>query len=124
MLWPVRWLAVVLALVATPALAELRLVMVQQPGCVYCAEWDAAIAPIYDKTPEGRAAPLDRVQLRDLTPDTPGYAMPVVLTPTFVLMKDGQEQGRIEGYPGEDFFWGLLGRMLDETEQDNGEGNG
>jgi hypothetical protein len=28
---------------------------------------------------------------------------------------EGQEAGRIEGYPGEDFFWGLLGRMLEEA---------
>jgi hypothetical protein len=33
-------------------------------------------------------------------------------TPTFVLMVDGVEASRIEGYPGEDFFWGLLGQML------------
>ncbi|MEM9523423.1 MAG: hypothetical protein AAF982_05430, partial [Pseudomonadota bacterium] len=41
---------------------------------------------------------------------------PVIYTPTFVLMKDGREYGRIEGYPGEDFFWGLLGRMIKEME--------
>jgi hypothetical protein len=38
----------------------------------------------------------------------------VNFTPTFVLLVDGVERNRIEGYPGEDFFWGLLGRMLDQ----------
>jgi hypothetical protein len=34
-------------------------------------------------------------------------------TPTFIVVQDGAEIGRIEGYPGEDFFWGLLGRILE-----------
>ena len=34
-------------------------------------------------------------------------------TPTFVLVEDGKEIGRIEGYPGEDFFWPMLGALLD-----------
>lgn len=36
----------------------------------------------------------------------------VTFTPTFVLLVNGTERNRIEGYPGEDFFWGLLGQML------------
>ena len=35
-----------------------------------------------------------------------------VFTPTFVLVREGRELARIEGYPGEDFFWGLLAAML------------
>ena len=30
------------------------------------------------------------------------------------LVDDGRELSRIEGYPGEDFFWGLLEMMLTE----------
>lgn len=41
-------------------------------------------------------------------------------TPTFILLEDGQEVGRIEGYPGEGFFWGLLGKMLEKLDI-NGE---
>ena len=33
-------------------------------------------------------------------------------TPTFILVNDGAELGRIEGYLGEDFFWALLGMLL------------
>jgi hypothetical protein len=35
-----------------------------------------------------------------------------VFTPTFVLVQNGRELERIEGYPGEDFFYGMLGVML------------
>ncbi len=107
----------VLALVwATPVVA-LTLVMVEREGCIYCAAWDARVAPIYPKTPEGQAAPLVRVNIRDMHASGLDFAAPVVLTPTFVLMEDGRELDRIEGYPGEDFFWGLLGKMIAEQEQ-------
>ena len=37
-------------------------------------------------------------------------------TPTFVLVRDGQEIDRIEGYPGQDFFWSLLAMMLQRAK--------
>ena len=64
------------------------------------------------QTPEGRAAPLQRLDVHDAPPDALQFARSLHFTPTFVLMVDGVEASRIEGYPGEDFFWGLLGQML------------
>ena len=85
--------------------------MVEQPGCGWCEAWNREIATIYPKTPEGQAAPLRRVDLRAQPADLT-YARKVLFTPTFVLVENGVELARIEGYPGEDFFWGLLGMML------------
>lgn len=102
-------------LLAFPAVAETRLVMVEEVGCIWCAEWDDTIAPIYPKTPEGHAAPLMRIDIHDPHPDGLQFNSALRFTPTFVLMRDSQEVGRIEGYPGEDFFWGLLQVMLDEA---------
>lgn len=106
-------LAAMTGLWALPARA-LELLMVEQDGCVYCAAWDRAIAPIYPKTEAGAAAPLHRVDLRADPPVGVTYARPVLFTPTFLLIDAGHEVGRIEGYPGEDFFWGLLEKMLAE----------
>lgn len=102
---------------ALPALAagELRLLMVEQSGCTYCLQWHTEIGPIYPKTPEGAAAPLETVQLRGPLPEGVTLRGPAIFTPTFVLVQDGAEVGRIEGYPGEDFFWGLLGMMLRQS---------
>lgn len=105
-----------LALAAPAALAGQReLLMVEQPGCIYCAQWNAEIGPIYPRSAEGAAAPLRRVQLRDPLPDGVTVERPVVFTPTFVLIDDGREIGRIEGYPGEHFFWPLLADLLREN---------
>ncbi len=33
-------------------------------------------------------------------------------TPTFVLIEDGKEYGRIRGYPGDQFFWFRIDELL------------
>jgi len=113
--------ALMLLLMATVAqAADLRLIMVEQPGCIYCARWNAEISEIYPKTPEGRAAPLQRVDLRAQPPEGVTFVRRAQFTPTFILVQDGKELGRIEGYPGEDFFWGLLGVMIRKAGVDIG----
>jgi len=40
------------------------------------------------------------------------YVKPVVFTPTFILIKNSSEISRVEGYIGDDLFWGMLEVML------------
>lgn len=107
----------VLFLLAQPAVsaAQTRLVMFEQQGCVWCAKWRAEVGIIYAKTDEGKQAPLLRLDINDPIPATLHFKRKAFFTPTFVLMVDGVENGRIEGYPGEDFFRGLLDRLLKEA---------
>ncbi|WP_235019380.1 thioredoxin family protein [Tabrizicola flagellatus] len=93
----------------------LELLMFEQPGCIYCARWDQEIAPQYPLTAEGKAAPLRRLQLREPLPPDLTLDAPPVYTPTFVLVAAGVETGRIEGYPGADFFWPLLAELITEA---------
>ncbi len=111
-----RFLAALTAMIlsVTSLSAETRLLMAEEPGCIWCARWHAEIGPIYPKTGEGAAAPLRRVNLRDPLPADIALTRGVNFTPTFILLVNGAEKGRMEGYPGEDFFWGLLGQMLDQ----------
>jgi cytochrome c551/c552 len=97
------------------AAAEARLVMAEAEGCIWCEKWNAQIGPIYPKTAEGQVAPLMMINARAEMPEGLTPKRPIVYTPTFILTVDGQEVERIEGYPGEDFFWGLLGMMLDQA---------
>ncbi|NGQ91600.1 thioredoxin family protein [Rhodobacter sp. HX-7-19] len=106
-------LALLLAWAAPMAQAQgLQLAMVEQPGCIYCARWHAEVGPEYPLTAEGIAAPLLQLQLREPLPDGVTLRAPPVFTPTFILLRDGTELSRIEGYPGEDFFWPLLAQMI------------
>lgn len=103
-----------LALPATAA--EMQLLMIEQPGCGHCIKWDNEIAPIYPKTTEGKAAPLLRHQLQDPIPEAIQLTSKPVFTPTFILLADNVETGRIQGYPGEDFFWPLLARLITQAQ--------
>ncbi len=108
-------LATVLVTLSGPARAEVQLLMAEEQGCVYCARWNAEIADIYPKTPEGQTAPLVRYDLqREKAPAE--LAMKVRFTPTFILVQDGMEIDRFEGYPGEEFFWSLLRMMLERSD--------
>lgn len=100
------------------AMADTVLVMVEEKGCMWCARWNEEIAHIYPKTEAGQAAPLRRIDIRADRPDDLTFARSLTFTPTFVLMVDGKEASRIEGYPGEDFFWGLLEQMLSQASID------
>lgn len=101
-----------LLLSSVTARAELQLMMFEQTGCAYCIMWHNDLGPIYPKTREGRAAPLVTQQLRAPLPEGVAITSQPIFTPTFVLLRDGQEIWRLEGYPGEDFFWGLLDQEL------------
>ncbi|MFW6024624.1 MAG: hypothetical protein ACOC8P_03295 [Dichotomicrobium sp.] len=105
--------AVVAAVVLVASSAQsAELIMVEEKGCPWCARWDAEIAPIYPLTEEGKTAPLRRIDLHGRRPENIAFRRPISFTPTFVLVADGKELGRIEGYPGEDFFWPLLNKLL------------
>ena len=43
-------------------------------------------------------------------------------TPTFVLVDDGKEIGRLRGYVGDEFFWYRLGELLAGLKSGPGKG--
>jgi hypothetical protein len=106
-------LAILTATLLAPPIAasgtpERALVMYRRHGCPWCRAWDRDIGDIYARTELGQTFPLREV---DLDREGDGGFMltrPVRYTPTFVLMEGERELARIEGYPGEDFFWARL----------------
>lgn len=108
----VAFVAFLLFAGASSAGQAAELVMFRQGFCEWCEVWDDEVGVVYGKTREGRWAPLREVDIHDKRPSDLTGIRPVIFTPTFVLMENGSEVGRIQGYPGEDFFWGLLDKML------------
>ena len=102
-----------------------ELIMFEQTGCEWCEIWDEEIGILYHKTDEGKRAPLRRIDIHDTVPnDIEGKILPARFTPTFVLMNNGNEVGRITGYIGEFQFWGLLSELMDKlpTQEEKGDG--
>ena len=112
-------LAAVLTVLPATSRAEVKLLMVEETWCEWCERWNEDIGVIYHKTPEGKRAPLLRADVHEALPSGISLQTRVQYTPTFVLLKDGKEVGRIEGYPGEDFFWALLNQLLDRLPTKN-----
>jgi len=106
-----------LGLTAAPQNAHAaELVMFHADHCMWCLRWDEEIGVAYPLTQEAKKAPLRKVDYNEDTPEDLNAIQPVVFTPTFVLVENGQEIGRITGYPGEENFWGLLNQMLDQVD--------
>ena len=112
---------VTLALAAAPAGAA-ELIMFEDAGCVWCARFNAEVAPVYPKTDEGKRAPLRRVDSGSALPADLAFITTERLTPLFVLVDGGREIGRIRGYPGEDHFWGLLGMLIKKLDDPRNSG--
>lgn len=110
------FLATVISALGCIGYADLELVMIEERGCYWCAQWNEEIAAIYPKSAEGQMAPLRRLDISEAGSADLAFESRPRYTPTFVLVSDGVEVSRIEGYPGEDFFWGLLGQMIDQAE--------
>jgi thioredoxin-related protein len=103
-----RFVALALLLLSAVEAQAAELLMYRRAGCPWCAAWDQAIGPVYPKTELGRLLPLRHVDLAEDRQPPVSLVRPVRYTPTFVLVEDGREVGRIEGYPGEEFFWSRL----------------
>jgi hypothetical protein len=112
LLWTI--IVVLLAVATCGSLSHAaELQMYRRDGCPWCRAWDREVGPIYGKTDLGRRIPLRMV---DLDRERPAAALksPIIYTPTFVLVEGGREIGRIQGYPGDSFFWGLLDRLVEQ----------
>ena len=105
-------MAGVLAIVIGLPAAAAELIMIHAPNCEWCERWDEEIGPIYPLTAESKRAPLRRIDFDTLADSGLNFARPVIYTPTFILMDQAREVGRITGYPGEEFFWSLLGELM------------
>jgi hypothetical protein len=111
-----RSLLAVLLLAAAllaPRADAAELLMFEERGCPWCLRWKQEVGVGYPRTPEGQRAPLRMIEMPAQAPPGVTLALPVRVSPTFVLVDDsGREIGRITGYPGADFFWGLFADLV------------
>lgn len=92
--------------------AAAELVMLERKGCSWCQRWHSEIGPVYPKTAEALIAPLRIVDIDQEWPADLSEIRRERFTPTFVLVENGEEIGRIRGYSGDEFFWFLVDEML------------
>lgn len=88
-----------------PHAGNLQLVVMEAAGCIYCTIFRRDVLPSYEVSERGKELPVRFVDVNDV--ETAGIKLqsPIDILPTFVVVKDNRELGRIPGYMGpEDFF--------------------
>lgn len=94
-----------------------ELVVFETDGCPWCEAWQKEVGSIFHLTDEAKIVTLRRVELNGPRPDDLRDIKGIRYTPTFVLLEDGGEVGRIEGFIGQDQFWGLLGELIERLRK-------
>ncbi len=93
-----------------------ELIAFEAPGCNYCPILRRDVLPSYAATRAGKTAPIRFIDVNDAAADRLQLSSPVTTVPTLVLMKDGVEIGRINGYFGRENTHHMLNTLLPPPE--------
>jgi hypothetical protein len=103
---------------ATPDTAKdvpsgFEIVVFERPDCTTCQLFRRDVAPRYEASIRGGTAPLRYVDLTGKKAANDGrhdrvLATPLRMLPTAVIVQDGREFARIEGYTGPDNFFQMV----------------
>jgi len=90
-----------------------QLLMITSNSCPWCEAFEEEVGGIYNQTEEAVFLPLRRHDFYDVMPNDLEKITPATMTPTFIILSDGAEIGRIIGYPGAELFWWRLSEFID-----------
>ena len=113
------FVAMILLATGAAGAGAAELLMFERSGCPYCLRWDQEIAPAYKLSNEGRIAPLRRHDLAHGQPKDIKLKSPVRFSPTFVLVDNKMEIGRVTGYIDNAMFWGMLAKMIEKLPKEH-----
>ena len=81
------------------------LLMITDKTCLICMVWEKQIGKIYPKTEIANKFPLSRIEMNDFVNYSKHKIKKTNITPTFIFIRNNNEQGRIEGYTNPEMFW-------------------
>lgn len=105
-------LSIALTVIYVPAASAAQLVYVEWKDCGYCKVFNRQMAWAYVSSAIGKKIPLRRVNILQRWPadlkrvNRPSY------TPVFILVENGREVGRFDGYASPQGFTSNLRRLL------------
>lgn len=95
------------------AIPNTALIMVTSPSCPWCDAFEEEVGHIYGQTPESAQFPLHRIDYFTKFSTPLAHIEAANVTPTFIVIRNHQEIGRIEGYPGDEMFWWRFSEFTD-----------
>lgn len=99
--------------VPPPTSSNLEMVVLEVDGCIYCNVFRKQMQPNYEASKQGRAVPLRFIDINDHEKLAKlGLTQPVGIVPTFVILENNSEIGRIPGYMGHHDFFRAIDHIL------------
>lgn len=110
------FLALSFVFIVSPAYS-LELLYFYDVNCGACKKFDKEVGSHYDKTQEGKIAPIKKVEFQVWRQQKPKpysdtLTKRVIGTPTFIMVEDGKEIDRLTGYSNDELFWLAMQHML------------
>lgn len=99
-------------LIGAPTSPAAEIIMIEVEGCVYCKVFRRNVLPVYQDSPRGKEVPIRFVDYNTQAAAELPLNGPVTIVPTFVMMKDNREVGRLPGYVGRSEFLRAVTHML------------
>ena len=101
---------------AKPSSEVQELIVLEAPNCIYCGIFRRDVLPSYQRSKRAGDLPIRFIDLNDPAADQLKLTTAVTIVPTIVLMRAGQESGRISGYTGPEAFFHSVSRLLGVAE--------
>lgn len=95
-----------------PAGPTMELVVMEAPGCIYCTLFRRDVLPSYAASERAKDVPVRFVDINDESADALGLEGPVDVVPTFIVLRNNHEIGRIPGYLGPEFFFHSINYLI------------
>ena len=92
--------------------SNLELIVMEAEGCTYCDLFRRDVLPSYQASERAKDMPIRFLDINDATAEELGLDSPVDIVPTFVVLKDHKEVGRIPGYVGPEFFFHSINHLI------------
>lgn len=97
---------------ATASTHKYEIIAFEAPGCVYCLSFRKDMARSYERSDRAKVAPIRYVDVNAGEVRSLKLAEAITQLPTAVVMRDGEEIGRIGGYIGREGFVQALDTLI------------
>ena len=95
-----------------PKAGAFQLVVMEADGCTYCGIFRRDVLPSYEASERAKDMPVRFIDVNDVEKARLDLQAPVNIVPTFIVMKDNKEVGRIPGYLGPENFYPTIKYLM------------
>lgn len=97
---------------AAPKAAGLQLIVMEAPGCAYCDLFRRDVLPSFAASERAKNLPVRFLDVNDLELANLDLQTDIEIVPTFVLVRNNKEVGRIPGYVAPATFFRSISHLL------------